>query len=77
MRDSFDNYFSGGNSEAREMWIINPFIFNYYDFSDDKVNKEDIIEIQSSQLAKLIFADTKSLEIFWLEMNKQFSSFPN
>ena len=45
--NSFDGYFSAGESNAAQQWIINPFLFDFTTMSGDDNLKEDLIEMKS------------------------------
>ena len=45
----FDGYFSDGELNTAQQWIINPFLFNLTTMSDDDNLKENLIEIKSCQ----------------------------
>ena len=52
--NSFNGYFSDGELNAAQQWIINPFIFDLRTMSDDDNLKEDLIEIKSCQKFQLL-----------------------
>ena len=52
--NSFNGYFSDGELNAAQQWIINPFIFDLTTMSDDDNLKEDLIEIKSCQKFQLL-----------------------
>ena len=52
--NSFNGYFSDGELNAAQQWIINPFVFNLTTMSDDDNLKEDLIEIKSCQKFQLL-----------------------
>ena len=57
--NSFDGYFSDGELNAAQQWIINPFLFDLTTMSDDDNLKEDVIEIKSCQKFQLFFEKSK------------------
>ena len=54
LENSFNGYFSDGELNAAQQWIINPFIFYMTTMSDDYNLKEDLIEIKSCQKFQLL-----------------------
>ena len=52
---SFDNYFSPGQLNVMEKWIIDPFKFNVYKLPDDESYKEDLTDLKESQNMKMEF----------------------
>ena len=71
--DSFDGYFSAGELNYYQHWIINPFLFDLTKMSDDDNLKENLIEMKSCQELKLLF-DKSKLEDFWCAAMKAFPS---
>ena len=71
--DSFDGYFSAGELNYYQRWIINPFLFDLTKMSDDDNLKENLIEMKSCQELKLLF-DKLKLEDFWCAAMKAFPS---
>ena len=71
--DSFDGYFSAGELNYYQHWIINPFLFDLTKVSDDDNLKENLIEMKSCQELKLLF-DKSKLEDFWCAAMKAFPS---
>ena len=57
--NSFYEYFSDGELNAAQQWIINPFLFDLTTMSDDDNLKEDLIEIKSFQKFQLFFKKSK------------------
>ena len=64
LRESFDGYFSPGDLEEPETWIVNPFAFKLEKMGDEDEGKEHLIEMQASQSMKLLY-ESSSLETFW------------
>ena len=62
--DSFDSYFSAGELNYYQHWIINPFLFDLTKMSDDDNLKENLIEMKSCQELKLLFDKSKLEKIF-------------
>ena len=52
--NSFNGYFSDGELNAAQQWIINPFVFDLTTMSNDDNLKEDLIEIKSCQKFQLL-----------------------
>ena len=52
---SFDNYFSPGELNVMETWIIDPLKFNVDKLPDDESYKEDLIDLKESQSMKMEF----------------------
>ena len=52
---TFDNYFSPGELNAMESWIIDPFKFNVDKLPDDESYKEDLIDLKESPNLKMEF----------------------
>ena len=52
--NSFNGYFSDGELNAAQQWIINPFVFDLTTMSDDDNLKDDLIEIKSFQIFQLL-----------------------
>ena len=52
--NSFNGYFSDGELNAAQQWIINPFVFDLTTMSDDDNLKEDLIEIKSCRKFQLL-----------------------
>ena len=69
----FDGYFSAGELNAAQQWIINPFLFDLTTMSDDDNLKEDLIEIKSCQKFQLLF-EKSNLDNFWCVVME---AFPN
>ena len=57
--NSFNGYFSDGELNAAQQWIINPFLFDLTTMSDDDNLKEDLIQIKSFQKFQLLFEKSK------------------
>ena len=57
--NSFDGYFSDGELNAAQQWIMNPFLFDLTTMSDHDNLKEDLIEIKSCQRFQLLFEKSK------------------
>ena len=64
LAEAFDGYFSPGDLNTEEKWIIDPFLYNINDFSDDDPMKEELIELRADQALQMRH-DPKSLERFW------------
>ena len=61
---SFNNYFSPGELNVMETWIIDPFKFNVDTLPDDKSYKEDLIDLKESRNMKMEF-ESMVLDNFW------------
>ena len=61
---SFNNYFSPGELNVMETWIINPFKFNVDTLPDDESYKEDLIDLKESRNMKMEF-ELMVLDNFW------------
>ena len=61
---SFNNYFSPGELNVMETWIIDPFKFNVDTLSDDESYKEDLIDLKKSRNMKMEF-ESMVLDNFW------------
>ena len=62
---SFDNYFSPGELNVMESWIIDLFKFDVLDkLPDDESYKEDLIDFKESRNMKVEF-ESMALENFW------------
>ena len=70
---SFDGYFSAGELNCFQHWIINPFILGLPKMPYDDKLKEDLIKIKSCQRLQLLF-DKLKLEDFWCVAMKAFPS---
>ena len=57
--NSFDGYFSDGELNAAQQWIINAFLFDLTTMFDHNNLKEDLIEIKSWQKFELLFEKSK------------------
>ena len=44
LENSFNGYFSDGELNAAQQWIINPFLFDLTTMSDDDNLKEDLLK---------------------------------
>ena len=66
-----NGYFSDGELNAAQQWIINPFLFDLTTMSDDDNLKEDLIEIKSCQKFQLLYEKSK-LDNFWCVVIKAF-----
>ena len=71
----FDGYFSDGELNAAQQWIINPFLFDLTTMSDDDNLKENLIEIKSCQKFQLLFEKSK-LDNFWCVVRDAFPNLP-
>ena len=71
--NSFDGYFSDGELNAPQQWIINPLLFNLTAMFDGDNLKIDLIEIKSCQKFQLLFEKSK-LDNFWCVVMKAFPS---
>ena len=61
---SFNNYFSPGELNVMETWIIDPFKFNVDTLPDDESYKEDLIDLKESRNMKMEF-ESMVLDNFW------------
>lgn len=73
LKESFDGYFTPGDLDECDKWIVNPFSFQLENMEDDDNDKECLIELQSCQAMKLIY-ESSSLESFWCSALNSFSS---
>ena len=64
LKESFDGYFSPGDLEESDTWIVNPFAFKLEKMDDSDDDKEHLIEMQACQATKLLY-ESSSLEKFW------------
>ncbi len=64
LKVSFEGYFSAGELNISEQWIINPFIFHIDQMTDDDDLKEDLIDLKENQAMKLQF-DANDFDNFW------------
>ena len=51
----FDNYFSAGELNVMESWIVDPFMFKVDKLPNDKSCSEDLIDVKESQNIKMDF----------------------
>ena len=70
---SFDEYFSAGEPNCFQHWIINLLLFDLSKMPDYDNLKEDLIEMKSCQRLQLLF-DKLKLENFWCAAMKAFLS---
>ena len=73
MSKSFDEYFSAGELNCFQRWIINLFIFDLSKMPHDDNLKENFIEIKSCPRLQLQF-DKLKLEDCWCAAIKAFPS---
>ena len=71
LRESFDGYFSLGDLEEPETWIVNPFAFKLEKMGDEDEGKEHLIEMQAFQSMKLLYVSS-SLETFWCSVQTEY-----
>ena len=65
LRASFNNYFSPGELNVMETWIIDPFKFNVdITLPDNESYKEDLIDLKESRNMKTEF-ESMVLDNFW------------
>ena len=76
---SFNNYFSPGELNVMETWIIDPFKFNVDTLPDDESYKEDLIDLKESRNMKMEFRNMKIFGVYnwkhiqsWLKKLWQF-----
>ncbi|XP_068240044.1 protein FAM200C-like [Palaemon carinicauda] len=61
---SFDGYFSCGELQACNNWILNPFMQNLEDDDDNGSIKEDLIDMRHNRGNKMEFTNSQ-LDHFW------------
>ena len=64
LRTSFDGYFSCGELQACNNWILNPFMQNLEDVDDDGRIKEDLIDMRHNRRIQMEFTSSQ-LDHFW------------
>ncbi|XP_068229365.1 protein FAM200C-like [Palaemon carinicauda] len=56
---SFDGYFSCGELQACNIWILNPFMQNLEDLDDDVSIKEDLIDMRHNRGIQMEFTNSQ------------------
>ena len=64
LKESFDGYFSPGDLDESDTWIVNPFAYKLEKMENSDEDKEHLIEMQACQATKLLY-ESSSLEVFW------------
>lgn len=72
LSESFQGYFSAGNIDKAQRWIINPFRFDLNSMNDNNIIKDDLIDIRANAGSEMEF-QAMELEQFWCS---QFAPFP-
>ena len=71
LKESFDGYFSPGDLEEWDTWIVNPFAFKLEKMEDADEDKENLIEIQECRATKLLY-EFSSLETIWCSVQTRY-----
>lgn len=72
LQQPFDKYFSGGeNVSETDMWVRNPFLFDFSAMDDAASWKEDFIELKNGEF-RMKFNNRTDEASFWMDSIKGF-----